>query len=160
MKPDGSLRIEQNASYGIVVDASVAIKWHLRDELLSSEATALLEEFATGRLRLTAPALIRYEMASALENARRRARISDNDSFVELEAFLQYGIDERADSGELVAAAQRVAFLTGTSVYDAIYVSHAETRGYDLVTSDKALLRRLESYPVKAFNLADFEVPS
>ena len=101
MKPNGSLRIEQIESYGVVVDASVAIKWHLRDELLSSEATALLEEYAAGRLWLTAPALIRYEMASALEMARRRARISDNDSFVEMETFLQYGIDESADSGEL-----------------------------------------------------------
>lgn len=154
------MRIEQIESYGVVVDASVAIKWHLRDESLSSEATALLEEYAAGRLWLTAPALIRYEMASALEKARRRARISDNDSFVEMETFLQYGIDESADSGELVAAAQRVAFLTGASVYDAIYVSHAESRGYDLVTCDKALLRRLESYPVRAHDLADFEAPS
>ncbi len=49
----------------LVLDASVAVKWHLKDEDYAAEAALLLEDFGQGELELVAPAQIRYEVPSA-----------------------------------------------------------------------------------------------
>jgi len=52
----------------LVVDASVAAKWHLpeRDEEHTDRALALLTQFRGGDLELLAPAHIRFEVPSVL----------------------------------------------------------------------------------------------
>jgi len=64
----------------VVIDASVALKWRLRDEEATQQADALLEDFLAGTLVLLTPTLFDYEIANALlgrhpataERARRR----------------------------------------------------------------------------------------
>ncbi len=145
-----------NDRYGVVIDASVAIKWHLRDEELSREATALLTEFTSTKRPIAAPAFIRYELANALEQARRRGRISEAEARMEFETFLGYGLHASEDSDDLVATAARVASKIGASAYDATYVAFAEALGFDLVSTDSGLLRSLTDYPVKGHHLAEF----
>jgi predicted nucleic acid-binding protein len=146
----------QDDPRGIVVDASVAIKWHLRDEVLSSEATVLLAEFASKQRPIAAPAFIRYELANVLEQARRQGRISHGDAQVELETFLSFGLHAPEDSDTLIAAAARVAATIGASAYDATYVAFAEALGFDLVSTDSDLLRQIADYPVNGYHLAEF----
>ena len=56
----------------IVIDASVALKWRLRDEEATSQADALLEDFLARKLELLTPTLFDYEIANALRVAVTR----------------------------------------------------------------------------------------
>lgn len=141
------------AGPGLVVDASVAVKWHLRDERYAAEASILLRRFVGGGLQLHAPAFIRYEVAQSLIRASRDRRIAADVVAVELESFLALGIHSSHDADDLVASAQRIAEHTGASVYDAMYLAHAEALDIDLVTSDEQLLRQASGYPVSVRSL-------
>lgn len=144
-----------NDADGLVVDASVAVKWHLRDEELVDEAVALLGRFVAGAIRLSAPAFIRYEVAQTLERACRDDRIGGEAAVVEWNTFLGYGIHAAQDGDGLVALAGRVARETGASVYDAVYVAYAELLGFGLVTHDERLIRNVEGYPVTVHHLSE-----
>ena len=50
----------------IVIDASAALKWRLRDEEVTQQADALLEDFLAGKLELLTPTLFDYEITNAL----------------------------------------------------------------------------------------------
>ena len=52
-----------------VVDASVAVKWHLRDEDDVDAADLVLDDFQDGRTELVAPSHFRFEIPSAILNA-------------------------------------------------------------------------------------------
>ena len=147
-----------NSPSGIVIDASVAVKWHLRDEQLVEEAGLLLRGFLGLRVRLAAPSFIRYEIANSLEQARRRGRISGVEAVEELRAFLRFGVHAEQDGEALLVAALRIASRTGASVYDAMYVALSEGLGYDLITNDRALIDQTAAYPIAVHHLA--EAPS
>ena len=55
----------------LVVDASVASKWHLPDEAAADIAFLLLDRFADGTVQLIAPQHIRSEVPSAITVATR-----------------------------------------------------------------------------------------
>ena len=71
-----------NAAAAWILDASVAVKWYLRDEGLLRQADGVLHDFGWGRLRLTAPAYFRDEVANILRSAVRRGRITEVDARV------------------------------------------------------------------------------
>ncbi len=143
------------ADNAFVVDASVAIKWHLQDEELVEEATRLLDRFTSGLLRLRAPAFIRYEMANSLEQARRRGRIGADEASAELHTFVAYGVHTAMDSDELIGAAQQIARAASLSLYDAVYLAYAEAAGLPLITQDQRLARQAIGGTVMVYPLAD-----
>lgn len=144
-----------STSPGLVVDACVAAKWHLRDEEFVAEASAVLEAYVAGRTRLTAPAFIRYEMAHLLERARRDGRIPEEGASAELRTFMAYGIHAGTDSAALVMSAQSIASAIGSSVYDALYLAQAESLSFHVVTSDEELVRLAGGYSIQVDHLAD-----
>jgi|FLYL01.1.fsa_nt_gi predicted nucleic acid-binding protein len=144
-----------NDGRGLVVDASVAVKWLLRDEDLVEEADALLRGFAGRRLTLAAPTFIRYEVANVVEQARRRLRIDADRAGRMLRLFLSLAIHRTEDDDDLVIAARSLAERFGLSAYDAVYVAQAERLGYALVTNDARLLQDAARYPVPVYALAD-----
>ena len=143
---------------GLVVDASVAAKWHLTDENHTTEASALFGLYYSGRTDLIAPSLIRYEVANALHSAARHGRITPNQAASELATFLGYGIHHTIDSDALVTSAHRLAREAGASVYDSLYVVHAEAIRYDLVTADEELVRQMSGYSVRVHHLAELDL--
>jgi predicted nucleic acid-binding protein len=76
----------------IVIDASVALKWRLRDEEATQQADALLDDFLAGKLELVTPTLFDYEIANALRVAVTRQRLSEQDAAAALADFSQYTI--------------------------------------------------------------------
>ena len=50
----------------IVIDASTALKWTLRDEEPSSQADALLDDLLAGRLSVLVPTIFDYEITNVL----------------------------------------------------------------------------------------------
>lgn len=128
----------------LVVDASVALKWSLRDEDYIVEADRLLADFLSGKLMLTAPPLFGYEVANALNSAVMRNRISFDDAKNALWDFYQLTIpcvgypDHLQDSFDLARSCS-------CSVYDASYLSLARNLGIPFVTGDKRLGSKVEA---------------
>jgi predicted nucleic acid-binding protein len=83
----------------LVIDASVALKWRLRDEEATSQADALLDDFLAGKLELLTPTLFDYEIANALRVAVTRQRLSEQDAAAALTDFAQYTIVRYAFTG-------------------------------------------------------------
>jgi predicted nucleic acid-binding protein len=132
----------------LVVDASVAAKWHLVDEEESDKALAVLERFADGDLILWAPDQIRYEVPSAITvaTAGRNPRMDVAVGRQAIEQFLALGLSTASDAN-LILAAYDLVHLHGCALYDALYVALAERLGIPLVTADRRLFNRVRHLP-------------
>ncbi len=97
-------------------------------------------------------------MAQALERAVRFDRIAPDDATSGFPKFLGLAIHDEADSDELILAAQLLARSTGASVYDAVYVVHAESIRYDLVTADEQLAYQMSGYSVRVHLLSELDL--
>jgi len=114
---------------GLVVDASVAIKW-LVDEA-GSDAAASLK-----RADLAAPALIRIEVANVLRTLSARKSIAAGVA-IDLFALFQTApvvVVEHDDA--LERRALELAIALGHPVYDCLYLALAERMGVRMVSSD------------------------
>lgn len=127
-----------------VVDASVAVKWVLRDEPDTHLADRLLGDFREGRVRLVAPAHLRYEVPSAIRNAVRARRLSSVAGRVALDNFLSWSIPT-VDDDALIEAGYERAVRVNCSLYDGCYVALAELLRAPLVYADLRLRHALGS---------------
>jgi len=121
-----------------LIDASVALKWRLRDEEATQQADELMDDFLAGRLELLTPTLFDYEIANALRVAVTRGRLSEQDAAAALADFAQHNIIRCDFSG----ICNRTFELSGQhkrSAYDCAYMALAHARGICLFTGDKRL---------------------
>ena len=122
----------------IVIDASVALKWRLRDEETTHQADTLLEDCLAGKLKLLTPTLFDYEIANALRVAVTRQRLSEQDAPAALDDFAQYAIVRCAFSG----ISSHTFHLSGQhqrSAYDSAYMALAQAQGVWFFTGAKRL---------------------
>ena len=125
-----------------VVDASVVLKWFLR-ETDSDIADLLLEKFLNDEVQLLAPDLILVEMASALwKRVMIRKEMSADEATLIHRDILTLPLTLVA-SGTLAAAAFQFALKHKHSVYDAFYCALAIERNCDFLTADRALANKL-----------------
>ncbi len=130
------------------MDASVAAKWYLPEEL-SEEATLVLEAGVRGDLRLYAPGLLPAELGNVLWLRHRRGEVS-TARVREIWAAFEAAPLSFAEPVTLAPAALEIAFRCGCTVYDALYVALAEARrGEDalVLTADRKLVARLDGTP-------------
>ena len=118
----------------LVIDASVAVKWFVREEQ-SDEARRLAESGA----KLVAPRLIGLEVAAALSKKARRKLVDPAvvDTCVDA---LPIFFDELIDDGALVRSAVSIALDLDHALYDCLYLEAARRREAVLVTSDLRFL--------------------
>ncbi len=114
---------------GVVVDASVAIKWVV-DETGSAAAAALLD----GRT-LHAPALLFVEAANAFWVMARRGAISRAGAADALDLLRRAPLV--APNEDLVPEALRLAQMLDHPVYDCVYLALALVREIPVVTADR-----------------------
>lgn len=140
----------------LVVDASIAVKWYLRDEDHAPEALNLLERFTEGALTLLAPAQLRYEIPAAITVATRLAqpRLSLPVARLAIEKFLALDLTT-VDDDDLVLAAYDVAHRYGCAFYDALYLALAQRFRIPLVHADGRLQRLVGHLPDVVW-IADF----
>jgi predicted nucleic acid-binding protein len=122
----------------LVIDASVALKWLLRDEEAITQADQLQQDMLSGTLSLIAPTLFDYEIANALKAAVQKARISDKNAEIALAKFRLYAI-ERVDFLPYQINTLKLAMQHGRSVYDSAYMALAQTRNIWFFTGDRRL---------------------
>jgi predicted nucleic acid-binding protein len=116
-----------------VVDASVAVKWFSEEEGTKA-ALELRESHIEGRMVLSAPNLIIYELANALrfkpgfDDAKVTRAISD---------ILDLQIDFINPGRELMEKSAETAYLYDTTIYDSCYLALGELMGIEVITFDK-----------------------
>ena len=123
----------------IVIDATVAIKWYIKEEG-TDEADNLL----TGEQELVAPELIRTEVIAVI---RKQIWHSVPKQSIDLlcgrwTRDLQEMSVRLFENGPLMQPAWNMATALQHSVYDCIYLALALNLGVSLVTADAAFVNK------------------
>ena len=122
-----------------MVDASVAIKWVVR-EPDSGLAMALLAD-----CRLAAPDLLVPECANILWKKARRGELAMGHALAA--AQLLAGVDiELRPTRHLLESATRLAIDLDHPAYDCVYLALAVELGAPFVTADARLRRRVDQH--------------
>lgn len=132
----------------LIVDASVAAKWYLPEEL-SEEAVRLLEAGARSETRLIAPSLLGPELGNVLWHCYRRGDVS-RDRVREAWVAFENAPLSFVGTESLMPAALEIAVGYGCTVYDALYVALAAAHHYEpgvLLTADRKLVARFTGTP-------------
>jgi predicted nucleic acid-binding protein len=132
----------------LVVDASVAAKWYLKEEL-SEEAARVIEAGARGEARLLAPVLLAAELGNVLWQRYRRKELSVEE-IRDVWAAFEAAPLTLVEIERLMPTALEIAVGCDCTVYDALYVALVEAYAADgavLVTADRRLLRQLAGTP-------------
>jgi len=129
----------------LVVDACVALKWHLKEELSEAAADLLL-----GPDILIAPPNISDEIIEGLLRASRQNRITLPESFQLMEdwgyilssaALRIYTLAELSAS-QFVNRAIQYSVTLKYSFYDCQYLALADIQECSLITADKQFYQR------------------
>jgi predicted nucleic acid-binding protein len=127
-----------------VIDASVALKWILRDEEATLQADALLDDLLAGRLSLFAPTIFDYEITNALKVAVIQERLSASEAELALDKFRLYLI-ERVDFLPLQNVTFELALKYQRSAYDSAYLALASSLKLWFYTGDKRLFNTVST---------------
>jgi predicted nucleic acid-binding protein len=119
-----------------VADANVVVKWFV-DEEGSDDARELLTRVGD----LFAPTHALAEIGHVLVRQRRAGKVRPGQ-FDEIKAVVPK-ILSLVPVERLFARGLDIAWATGLTVYDSLYVATAEDRSCRLVTADEKLLSRL-----------------
>jgi predicted nucleic acid-binding protein len=117
----------------IVVDASVAVKWFLPEEL-SAEARGVL----AAEYELVAPDLLWAELGNVLWKKHRRRELDQRTARRLLRDFSRVPIEFHAPE-PWTDAALDLAIRHGVTVYDGLYLVLAAGHGCRVVTADRRL---------------------
>jgi predicted nucleic acid-binding protein len=137
------------------VDASVACKWYL-DEELSAEARALADSDAL----FVAPDLLLVDAGNVLWRRLRAGEI-DAPQAEEAAKHLPRMFLAIISARELLGRALAIARALDHAVHDCFYLAAAERWDVALLTADDQLLRKLTStgLAVPAIHLRDYSLP-
>ena len=130
----------------MIVDASVAFKWLVREEATDA-ALDLLD-----RGDLMAPHLILSEIGNALWKKARREQFDPAVSLAEDLARLPDYVILVADT-PFMGRALEMAYQLAHPIYDCVYLAAAEYFDVRLVTADQRFLHKLEATSLGAAGL-------
>lgn len=140
----------------LVVDASVATKWLLR-EVDSDAATVLLSDVAT----LRAPEIVRVEVAAALTKHVVADLVDAGDALLRL-ARLDRIFDDIVPNDHLLADGVALAAELGHHLFDCLYLALALRDDARLVTADIAFTKKAAAagHAASVVLLGDFALSS
>lgn len=121
-----------------VIDASIAIKWIVKDEPFRNEARRLLHDARAKGIELCAPPIFRYEVESVIQNSLLRKRLDLETANASLAVF--YAINIQIISlTDLVVCARNIARrFQQNKIYDSLYAAIAQLIDCEFWTADKA----------------------
>lgn len=136
---------------GLVLDASVAVKWALPavNEQLRPQAFRLLESYLAKEIEFLVPDVFWAEVGNVLWKAVRQRRQSRSDAEEALVEMI--GRDFLTVSSiDLLPEALSIALSFDRAVYDSLYIALAEKTSSQLVTADERLANAMAArFPVK-----------
>ena len=124
----------------VVVDASLAVKWLVREEH-TDKALAILRVWHDQAVTPTAPHLLPFEVANALHRKVIRGQLSVGDSARMILQLLGSGLALHQTSGLHTRALELASELQQGAVYDAHYLALAEEFDCELWTADQRFHR-------------------
>ncbi len=116
-----------------VVDASVAAKWFNLEEL-SERAVEVKEAYVKGRLQLSAPVHIIYEVGNSVW---KNPQLTDKDASDAVVSLIRLGLELLEPNTKRASRAMEIARLRKTTFYDAAYLQSAEELDTPLLTADQ-----------------------
>jgi predicted nucleic acid-binding protein len=125
-----------------VVDASVVTKWFLL-EPDSEAAIRLRDDFATGRIKLTVPTLLFYEVVNAL---RFSGEFEEAELGLAARSLSKYQFGMWRPRGKLLELSAELSIREHLTVYDACYVALARRLDSKVVTEDRELLSKFPAH--------------
>lgn len=142
---------------GVVIDASVAIKWVVEEED-SAKAVLLIDGPS-----LSAPDLLMPECANILWKKTRRGELSRDEALLAIELLVRADI-ELVPTRALASAATALSLNLDHPAYDCMYLALAVERGDVFVTADRRFVRLIadQSAPDlqgRVLELMDFGEP-
>lgn len=124
----------------VVVDASVVVKWLVREER-SDEAREIARSWQDDGVRIAAPCYMPVEVTNVLHRRVVGNEMSVEEAVALVSALLASGI-ELHDSPDVHGRALEMAsLLRQGAVYDVHYLALAETLGCELWTADERFYR-------------------
>jgi predicted nucleic acid-binding protein len=138
-----------------VIDASIAVKWLVK-EPLHEAAMTLIDE----RIALHAPSLILAEIGNTLWKKVRRGEISE-DHVRQVGGQIVAYFDSLHSTEDLAERALELALRLDHPVDDCFYLACVEDLGMPLVTADRGLLSAVQATPFAAqiIHIADLVAP-
>jgi len=130
----------------VVVDASLALRWVLRDEKEPS-ADALLERWVALPALMLAPPLFLAEITNALYLSTKRTRLTLDEAELALRSILELGIQVAEPPGLYLQSLQVAGKYDLTNAYDAQYVALAQIEDCELWTADERLISSIQPSP-------------
>lgn len=131
---------------GYVVDASVGVKWFVREREAHREAAVTLRQrHVEGRTRLIVPELFLLEVPNAIKAGRRG---TEEELAAVLTTLADLEIQVERHTHQVLRKTNAVAWAYKLTWYDAVYVALAETLGFPCVTADDALLRKMKDHSI------------
>jgi predicted nucleic acid-binding protein len=127
----------------VVVDASLAIKWVLK-EPYTEQALALAEEWAVAGTRPAAPCLLLVEATNVLHRRATLGDISLSQAKELLAGLLDMGIEIRESPQIHFRAIELAQELHRPAVYDTHYLALADILGCDLWTADEQFFNSIK----------------
>jgi predicted nucleic acid-binding protein len=137
-----SVRTPTRAS--LVLDTSVIVKWYRQGEVLADRALAIRDAYLQGRIEITVPSLVAYELANVL---RFKADLTTEQVQSCVQSLFDLGWNWVWPSSSWIVQAVEIARAHDTTVYDATFAALAVSLDADLVTADERLVRRLSALP-------------
>lgn len=124
----------------VVLDASVVLKWYLKENG-SVAAEVWRKKHSSGKVRIYAPTLLCFEVVNALGTKK----ISTKVTLAHIEAFLALDISfcdpSVLDTKYWVTLIKEM----GISGYDASYIALAKQLSCSFVTADQKLFEKIKS---------------
>lgn len=124
----------------VVIDASVAWKWLVLDEVLTEQAVRLLERFLKEEEKIIAPDIILYELGNALAS---KTQLSPSRIKMMWQKLVAYQITIISSDWDFIKRAIEFSKKHRTSVYDASYAVLAKQEGCSLITADDKFARQV-----------------
>ena len=124
----------------VVVDASIAIKWAIKEEN-TDLALVLLADWTEKEIIILAPAILSYEVTNVFHQRIRREAYPFEDAQRALEEIIYelIGFDFANTPATHIRAIQLSQQFGLPAAYDAHYLALAESKHCELWTADKRL---------------------
>jgi predicted nucleic acid-binding protein len=130
----------------LVVDASVALRWVLKDEK-EVRADALLYQCMASLSDMLVPPLFLAEVTNAVYLSVRRHRLTLEEAKLALETIIQIGMQVIEPSGLYLRSLELAVNYGMSNAYDAQYLALAEMKGCESWTADERLAMSIKPSP-------------
>jgi predicted nucleic acid-binding protein len=132
----------------VVLDTSVVIKWFRQGEVLAGQALSLRDAYLDGRIGVSVPSLLAYELANVL---RYKNDLTTEQVQEAVQSLFDTGLEWVLPSSAVMRRVVEMACVYETTVYDTAFAALAESLSATFVTADERLARCLEALPFVRF---------